>query len=75
MWCQPVHGSALTKTVSLSMPTPWTPLRPFILEHELSDHPDQAFAKSLLMTSAMIASLATKDQPSKNALARNSKTS
>ena len=32
----------------LSKPTPWTPLRPFILERELRNHPDNAFIKQLI---------------------------
>ena len=43
-----VPGSALTRTVPFSKPTPWTPLQSFILERELSDHPDQAFVKQLI---------------------------
>ena len=43
-----VPGSAPTGTVPLTKPTPWTLLRPFILEHELSNHPDQAFVKRLI---------------------------
>lgn len=32
----------------LSKPTPWTPLRPFVFERELSNHPDNAFVKQLI---------------------------
>ena len=32
----------------LSKPTPWTPLPPFVLERELSNHPDSAFVKQLI---------------------------
>ena len=27
---------------------PWTPLRPFVLERELSHHPNKAFVKQLI---------------------------
>ena len=43
-----VPGPVPTGTVPLSKPTPWTPLRPFILECDLSNHPDQAFVKRLI---------------------------
>ena len=43
-----VPGSVPTGTVPLSKPTPWTPLRPFILKHELSNHADQTFIKQLI---------------------------
>ena len=43
-----VPGSAPTGTVPFTKPTHWTPLRPFILERELSNHPDQAFVKQLI---------------------------
>ena len=33
---------------SIFKPTTWTPLRLFIFEHELSNHPDQAFVKQLI---------------------------
>jgi len=33
---------------SLSKPLPWNRLRPFILECELSDHPDRVFARQLI---------------------------
>ena len=59
-----VLSSAQTRTVPLSKPTPWALLWPFILKHELSDHPSQAFIKWILMTSAMVALLATKDHSS-----------
>ena len=32
----------------LAKPQPWTPIRSFILEHELSIHPDKAFVKQLI---------------------------
>ena len=41
-------ASVPTGTAWLSKPTPWTPLRPFILERELSNHPDKAFVKRLI---------------------------
>ena len=40
-----VPGSAPTRAVPLSKPTPLTLLQPFILECELSNHLDQAFVK------------------------------
>ena len=43
-----VPNSALTRVVPLSKPTPWIPLRLFILACQLSDHPDQAFVKQLI---------------------------
>ena len=43
-----VPASVPTKTVWLSKPTPWTPLQPFILERELSNHPDKAFVMRLI---------------------------
>ena len=39
----PPRGSS-----ALSKPLPWTPLRPFILECELSDHPDRVFVRQLI---------------------------
>ena len=41
-------ASAPARTVWLPKPTPWTPLRPFILERELSNHPNKAFVKQLI---------------------------
>jgi len=32
----------------LTKPLPWTPLRPFVLERELSYHPDQVFVRQLI---------------------------
>jgi len=32
----------------LIKPTPWTPLRLFILEHELCNHPDRVFVRQLI---------------------------
>ena len=40
-------GPVPTGIGPLSKPTPWTPLQPFILECELSNHPDNAFVKQL----------------------------
>ena len=42
------NHSAWVGTVTLSKLTPWTPLRLFVLEHELSNHPNQAFVKKLI---------------------------
>ena len=41
-------GSVPTGISPLSKPTPWTPLQLFVLEHELNDHPDNAFVKQLI---------------------------
>ena len=41
-------ASAPAGTVWLTKPTPWTLLRPFILERELSNHPNKAFVKQLI---------------------------
>lgn len=38
-------------------PQPWTPIRPFILEWELSNYPDKAFVSSLSTTCSMAAQL------------------
>ena len=32
----------------LVKPPPWTPLRPFILEHELRNYPDRVFVRQLI---------------------------
>ena len=32
----------------LTKPLPWTPLRPFILEHELRNYPDRVFVRQLI---------------------------
>ena len=43
-----VPASVPTGTVWLPKPTPRTLLRPFILERQLSNHPDKAFVKRLI---------------------------
>ena len=43
-----VPGSVLTGMGPLFKPTPWTPLQPFVLERELSDHTDKAFVMQLI---------------------------
>ena len=46
----------------LELPTksqPWTPIRSFLLERELSSYPDKAFSDSLLMTCSLDAVLVT----------------
>ena len=32
----------------VNKPLPWTPLRPFVLERELSNHPNKAFVRRLI---------------------------
>ena len=49
MQCQPqCPGLSQQGWVHFLKPTPWTPLRPFVLKRELSDHPDKAFVKELI---------------------------
>ena len=46
-----MQSKTVPNTVGLSTPTkpqPWTPIRPFILERELSDHLDKAFVRQLI---------------------------
>ena len=41
-------STAPTEAVLVDKPKPWTPIRPFILKHELSDYPDKAFVEQLV---------------------------
>ena len=46
-----MQSKTVQNTVGLSTPAKpqsWTPIRPFILERELSDHPDKAFVRQLI---------------------------
>ena len=46
-----MQSKTMPNTVGLSTPTkphPWTPIRPFILECELSDHLNKAFVRQLI---------------------------
>ena len=46
-----MQSKTVPNTIGLSTPTkpqPWTPIRPFILECEVSDHPNKAFVRQLL---------------------------
>ena len=42
------RAASLKGSPALIKPPPWTPLRPFILERELSDHPDKVFVRQLI---------------------------
>ena len=41
-------GTAQAKAVLFNKPKPWTPIRPFILERELSNHPNKTFVEELI---------------------------
>ena len=43
-----VPGTAQAKAVLFNKPKPWTPIRPFILERELSNHPNKTFVEELI---------------------------
>ena len=43
-----VLSTAQTGAALLNKPKPWTPIRPFILERELCNHPDKAFVTKLI---------------------------
>jgi len=43
-----VPSTAPAKAVLLNKPKPWTPIQPFDLECELSEHPDKAFVEKLI---------------------------
>ena len=43
-----VPGTAQAKAALFNKPKSWTPIRPFILERKLSNHPNKAFVEELI---------------------------